>query len=130
MSGSAEHTLDLLKQAIQEINRAGEERGKKNLGEQLLSHVKNTMTDRASVNTKFNTMLQTYRTGVLPIVKDNWDSISAEEKAALSRVNNHFCGLHMLVNLAELCSTVLLQYEQSILGKRRHIPCKHILPND
>ena len=29
----------------------------------------------------------------------------------MAKLNNHFCGLHLLVNLAEQCSTVLKEFE-------------------
>ena len=34
-------------------------------------------------------------------------------KKSMAKINNHFCGLHMLVNLAELCNAVLKEFEQT-----------------
>ena len=38
------------------------------------------MSDRASAQKSFNTLLQEYRLGVLPEVVKNWDNISKEEQ--------------------------------------------------
>lgn len=37
--------------------------------------------------------------------------MSEQEKQGLAKVNNHFCGLHLLVNLAEQCNAVLREFE-------------------
>ena len=61
------------------ITAAGEKSAEKALaGEKLIAYTTNTMTDRAAKNVKANVKL-----------------------------NNHFCGLHLLVNLAEQSSATL-----------------------
>ena len=52
-SGRAEHTMELLKLTIDQISAAGEKLGSTKAGEKLLCSLKNTMTDREAVNTKF-----------------------------------------------------------------------------
>ena len=80
-SGSAEHTLDLLKQVIEEVTLAGQKAtGKALTGEKLISSLKNTMTDRASVNTRFNELLEHYRENILSATKECWEEMSHEEK--------------------------------------------------
>eukprot|EP00117_Sycon_ciliatum_P048351 scpid60247/ scgid34434/ len=112
-SGSAEHTLTLFKEVIGELSAVGEHTGRTNAGEKLLCSLQNTMTDRAAVNAKFNELLGKYRQDVLSATVPDWDELSDQEKASLSKMNNHFCGLHMLVNLAEQCNAVLREYESS-----------------
>ena len=113
MSGSAEHTLDLLKQVVEEISSMGEQTGRGKAGERLIASIRNTMTDRASVNTKFNTLLEGYRRDVLASTVEGWAELEQAEQAAAAKLNNHFCGLHMLVNLAEQCNSVLREFEAS-----------------
>lgn len=110
-SGSAEHTLDLFKQVIAEVTAIGERCGQTVAGEKLLASLTNTMTDRAAVNTKFNDLLEGYRKEVLAATRDDWQELSEEEQCSIAKLNNHFCGLHMLVNLAEQCNAVLVEFE-------------------
>lgn len=49
LSGSAEHTLDLLQQVVKEVNTVGGKTGRPHLRDELISSIKNTMTDRATV---------------------------------------------------------------------------------
>ncbi|WAR13290.1 hypothetical protein MAR_027470, partial [Mya arenaria] len=51
---------------------------------------KNTMSDRASTETKFNEPLAEYRTEILPNVIEKYEEMSENEKAALSRMNIFF----------------------------------------
>ena len=56
-------------------------------------------------------MLEEYRTEVLPQVVQNWVELSEEQKEAMSKMNNFFCGLHFLVALADCTVEVLNQWE-------------------
>eukprot|EP00117_Sycon_ciliatum_P012946 scpid61375/ scgid3526/ len=58
LSGSAEHTMELLHHTIGQLGAAGEKLGDAQSGNRLIAALKNTMSDRAAVNTKFNNMLQ------------------------------------------------------------------------
>ena len=100
--GAAEDSLELLKTCTDQISEACRKAGSTvATGEKLIASIKNTMSDRAATNTKFNRLLHDYRQEILPVVHSSWANLGDEERAALSRVNNHFCGLHMVVNLAE-----------------------------
>ena len=113
-SGSAEHTLILSEKVIGEplccwrTHRQNKRRRKATL------FLRNTMKDRAAVNTKFNELLDKYQQDVLSAVIPDWDQLSGQEKASrLSKMNNHCRGLHMLMDLAEQCNAVLREYENS-----------------
>ena len=45
---------------------------------------------------------------VLPSVVDNWTEL---EQQSISTLNNFFCGLHLLVSMAVVASSILLQWE-------------------
>ena len=114
VSGSAEHTLDLLKQDVSEISEA-ENRSLKaeKCGEKIINSIKHTLTDRASTNTNFNAMLESYRETLLSTAVECWVEMDEMTKKSMAKINNRFCGLHMLVNLAELCNAVLKEFEQT-----------------
>ena len=79
-----------------------------------MSVKKKNMTDCAAVNTKFNEHLEAYWSEVLAVTKENWQYLSPEEQASLAKLSNHFCGLHMRVNLIEQRSAVLREFEAMV----------------
>ena len=58
-------------------------------------------------------MLESYRDTILSTTVEGWDEMDESDKIINGKINNHFCGLHMLVNLAELCNAVLKEFEQT-----------------
>ena len=46
----------------------------------ILANIKSTMSDRASAQKSFNTLLQEYRSGILPSVIQNWENITMQEQ--------------------------------------------------
>lgn len=78
-----------------------------------MSKIKNTISDRHVVEKNFNALLEEYRLEVLPSVIDNWTEMSTDEQQSVSTLNNFFCGLHLLVGMADTASSTLLQWEQT-----------------
>lgn len=64
-----------------------------------MTNIKNTMSDRASTETKFNHLS---REEILPQVFTNYETMNFELQQALNRMNNFFCGLHTLVHMADV----------------------------
>jgi len=107
VTGSAEKTLDALKQILGDIELvAGNSACKK-----LLTNIKNTMSDRHVVQKNFNELLQSYRLQILPDVVSSWCELSPEEQQQVSSLNNFFCGLHMIVGMADTAASVLCHWE-------------------
>lgn len=50
------------------------------------------MSNRASTETKFNSMIEEYRQEILPTVYKNFNDMNEESQQALSRMNNFFMG--------------------------------------
>ena len=48
---------------------------------------------------------------VLPSVVDNWAELGEDEQQGICTLNNFFCGLHLLVGMADVASSSLLQWE-------------------
>ena len=78
---------------------------------EILLRITCTMSDRAATQEKFNELLEEYRKEILPLVMDNYDSLSDVERRSVGKLCNCFCGLHALVHLAETASSALHQAE-------------------
>ena len=59
------------------------------------------MSDRASAQKSFDSLLAQYRAQTLPKVTQDWDHLTENEKQAMSQMHNFFCGMHLVVNMAE-----------------------------
>ena len=60
---------------------------------------------------KFNCLLEDYRSEILPLVISDWDTLSADEQLNFSTLNNFFCGMHVIVGMADTASSTLLHWE-------------------
>ena len=107
LTGSAQQTLDLFKQILSDFQQ--------NVGSQakskLLTSIKNTMSDRHIVQKNFNCLLEEYRAMILPEVITSWHDLSIEEQNSMSSLNNFFCGLHLLIGMADTTASTLLQWK-------------------
>ena len=106
-SGSATHVLSTFQQILYDLELITQS-GSSHV---ILSKIKNTMSDRHIVEKNFNSLLQSYRLEVLPSVVDNWAELGEDEQQGISTLNNFFCGLHLLVGMADVASSTLLQWE-------------------
>jgi hypothetical protein len=76
--------------------------------------MKNTISDQASVNKKFATLLQLWRAKAVPHVTEGWNLLSAEQQGKLVSMNNFWCGLHFLVGLSEQANKTLAVWENLV----------------
>lgn len=51
----------------------------------------------------------------MPSIYSNWEKLSAEEQQSLTKLNNFYCGLHLLANFAQVSDKVISDYEKYIL---------------
>ena len=70
-----------------------------------ISPGKNTMLDRQIVE-KTNSLLEDYRTTTLAGIVESWDTMSCEQ-CSMSTLNSFFCGMHILVRMADTASATL-----------------------
>ena len=98
LTGSAQQTLDLLKQILNDFQLTVRSQAKS----KLLACIKNTMSDRHIVQKNFNSLLEEYRAQILPEVIASWRDLSSEEQQSISSLSNFFCGLHLLVGIHHL----------------------------
>ena len=109
LCGSAQCTLDTLKLILSEIDVVAGEGS----GSTLLVNIKNTMSDQHIVEKSFNELLESYRSEVLPFMVEGWSDLSHDEQARISNLKKIFCGLHLLVGMADASAAVLLQWEEA-----------------
>lgn len=88
---SSHTVLDTLKEILSDIsNICTKEENNKGVGLKLLIHIKNTMSDRAATEKKFQSLLEIYRTQILSRVEDDWEKLSQNKKTVCSQMNNFF----------------------------------------
>ena len=119
-SKSAKHTLDTLKETLNDITDICEKaKAGNDVGNQVLCQIRNTMSDRAATETLFNKILKTYREECLSLHKENWNNFSEEAKNKLTEMYNFFCGLHLLTSMADAVSAAFKSFESDFLeGKK------------
>ena len=78
---------------------------------QLLEKCKNTQSDRHIVNVRLFDMIEDWRGNFLPLVTDNFADLSDLQKKDMMRMNNIFCGLHVVINLGSVAKEALKEFE-------------------
>ena len=77
----------------------------------LLLSLKGTMSDRCEVMKKFNRLFEEYRDSILRA-----SQLSEEEKARWQKLQNHFCFLHIIINLGDdACKNGLVHFDKCTL---------------
>lgn len=84
-----------------------------NVAEQIIANIKCTMSDRASAQKSFNSLLEEYRASILPTITANWDSLTTNEKQSMSQMYNFYCSMHLVVNMAEHASETFKLIERN-----------------
>lgn len=111
---AASTTLDTFKEILNDISSACEEmiiNEDVSVGHTIISNIQSFMSDRAKVNISFTELLQQYKSEILSNVKKDWETLSNVQKLICSKVNNFFCALHLLVNMAECTSPIFKTFE-------------------
>lgn len=82
-------------------------------GKDILLKIRSTMSDRAATESKFVELLETYRGEVLPTILENYDEMSEDAKTAMTKLHMFFCGLHSLIQYAEVSVTAVGECEKA-----------------
>ena len=107
---AAATTLDTFKEIVSDISNTCEDlilNEEISIGHTILGNIQSFMSDRAKVNISFTDRLQQYKLEVLPNIIEGWEELTNEQKLMCSKVNNFFCALHLLVNMAECACPIL-----------------------
>ena len=86
---SDSNTLCVFKEILSdldEVRQSGEER----TSNDIICHIKATMSDRAATEVKFNSLLEEYRKEILPLVYYNYQTFSEGERTVLKNMSNFF----------------------------------------
>ena len=82
-----------------------------NAANRILANIKCTMSDRACTEKSFNDLLTAYHYEILPTVVDNWGELLLEQREAMARMYNFFCGMHFIVGMAEHTAEAVRLFE-------------------
>lgn len=124
LTKSAKDTLDVFKEILWDLDKLYYKGTNNPTSQNLLFNVRNTMSDRAATESKFNDLLEAYRGEILPMMIEDWDNLSQELRDEMTRLNNFFCGLHGLVHIAEGSNTALVELESLNFGGADKVPIK------
>lgn len=111
---AASTALDIFKDILNDILSACEEiiiNEDVSVGHIIISNIQSFISNRANINISFTELLQQYKSYIVSNVKNDWEALSNEQKIICSKVNNFFCALHLLVNMAECTSPILKKNE-------------------
>lgn len=110
---SGQSTLDTLKEILSDVKLHSCERKEKsneswvyNVGKHQRHYVWQSKHRKALHN-----LLEEYRSTILPNVIYNWTDLDETEKKLCSKLNNFFCGLHLLVDMVDSCETSITKFE-------------------
>lgn len=83
------------------------------VGHTIISNIQSFISNRAKVNISFTELLKQYtsKSDMLSNVKKDWEILSNEQTLICSKVNNFFCTLHLLENMAECTSHITKKIE-------------------
>ena len=72
------------------------------------------MADCCATPQKINNLFTKFRKELLPDVMKNWENMPNDQQQSLGNVNEFFCGLHFLVELADQAEVCLKVWENII----------------
>ena len=81
-SGSA---FDTMLEILQDFTNAAKADDSA-VGDRIIAHIANTMSDRASTEKAFNQLLEEYRLKIMPKVTDSWELLSEQQRTACGKI--------------------------------------------
>lgn len=63
----------------------------------IVAKIKNTMSDHHAAEKLFNELSADYMSEILPDIVSGWKDITDPQREQLTRMNNFFCGLRLLI---------------------------------
>lgn len=89
---SAADTLAVFNEILSDIqsSTSSDSHTEKN---EILYHIKSTMSDRAATEIRFSKLLEEFRSEILPLTIENFPRMTDDEKLSIEGLYNFFCGL-------------------------------------
>ena len=103
LTGTAQETLDLFKDILSDFEETVGSHAKC----KLLLSIKNIVSYRQIAQKNFNSLLEEYR-AALP---DDYVIVEQHSFGRVTKYELFFCGLHLLVGIADTAASTLLQWE-------------------
>ena len=115
--GDAETQLNVLKEVMKEVvasESCSPDQANSSSNNKIIASIRNIMSDRCGVQKKFNDLMADYRKEIVPEVIAGWAEMSREEQTKLLKMNDFFCGLHLLVAFADQAEATLKLWDKLI----------------
>lgn len=110
----------MLQDVLQELSETAQKSGISDAANHIITNINCTMSDRAAAQKSFNALLATYRAEILPDVVKNWEGLTGNEQMTISQMHNFYCGMHLVVNMAEHTSESLKLIEKNYESPTTH----------
>ena len=109
VSGTADNYFKAVQSTLSECERVMEKKegSVKDLSKKMMVNIKNLMSDKHVVETKFTQLFTEARGDCLPDVIEHWSELQENERVSMMNINKFHCGLHALANMATSCEESL-----------------------
>ena len=77
----------------------------------LLKNIMNTQTDRHVVNKSYREQLKEYKSSMLPLIMQDFNSLSPKEVSDAVRINGLMCGMHAVHGVGKVTKDALKDFE-------------------
>ena len=112
--GTAEGLFDSIKNCLEKNAEHLTKVKKANQLPKMLLNLKNTMTERHSVNSCVDILLQQWETEIAKVINDGLNEMDENKQKIFTSINRLRCSLHFLLGLAEAAEKGLLEYDKII----------------
>ena len=112
---AARNVFSTFQEILCDIDEACESSNEKS--RQILANIVARVSDRAATETKLGELIEQARSEILPIVYENYDDLSEDEKTDVGSILVFSCGLHGLVHMAESANKTLIECEKVVFDR-------------
>ena len=112
--GTAERLFDSIKNCLEKTAVHLTKVKKTDQLPKMLLNLKNTMTDRHSVNDCVDDLLEQWKTEIAKVTIDGFNEIDENEQKIFTSINRLRCSLHFLLGLADAAEKGLLEYDKIV----------------
>ena len=122
--GAAEGLFNSIKNCFEKTAEHLTKVKKTNQLPKMLLNLKNAMTDRHSVNSCVDNLLQQLETEIAKVINDGLNEMDESEQKIFTSIDRLRCSLHFLLGLAEAAEKGLLEYDKIVRNEPLVSNCK------
>ena len=123
--GDTNSFMKMLRDVFTDVSKLVDKENVDSKVAEIVSKIKNMMTDRHIVNDSIKNSLESWKNECLPLIIQNFNEFPDAVKAKLIEINHFKCNLHVLVNLATQAETALKEWEKSVTMSDEMDPNPH-----